>query len=90
MEEAELLPQFLSLFRETYERHGVAATHSESEIVDLIERLPGRVEISLASLSAVPLAAILVFRLNDRAAQTFYICSNRANGPPLPMRAFVR
>lgn len=76
---AELLAPFSDLFRETYERHGIQATHSEAEIADLLERLPGRIEITLASRGDVPLAAMLVFRLNDRVAQTFYICSSRAH-----------
>lgn len=72
----ELSQAFFTLFRETYERHGTPATHSEAEINDLLTRLPGRIEITLAAREDVPLAGILVFRLNDRAAQTFYICSS--------------
>lgn len=73
----ELIEPFFDLFRETYSRHGASATHSEAEIADLLHRLPGRVEITVASSGETPLAAILVFRLNDRAAQTFYICSSK-------------
>lgn len=76
---SELFGSFVELFRETYERHGTAATHSEAEIADLLQRIPDRVQITLASRGDVPLAAILVFRLNERAAQTFYICSDRAH-----------
>lgn len=76
---SELFESFAGLFRETYERHGTAATHSEAEIRFLLERLPDRVQIALASREGIPLAAILVFRLNDRAAQTFYICGSRAH-----------
>ncbi|HET9393818.1 MAG TPA: GNAT family N-acetyltransferase [Candidatus Rubrimentiphilum sp.] len=75
----ELLAPFIALFRETYERHGVAATHSEAEIADLLRRFPGRIEIAAAMREGVPLAAILVFRLNDRVGQTFYICSSSAH-----------
>lgn len=72
----ELLEPFATLFRETYERHGVSATHSEAEIADLLRRLPDRVEIALAARDGLALAGVLIFRLNERAAQTFYICSS--------------
>jgi hypothetical protein len=75
----ELLAPFLEAFRDTYERHGTAATHTETEITDLLERLPGRIEITVAFLDGAPIASILVFRLNDRAAQTFYICTARSH-----------
>jgi Acetyltransferase (GNAT) domain len=67
---------FLKLFRDTYGRHGVSATHTPNEIRDLLERLPDRVRIHLAMLGDVPVAGLLVFRLNDSVANTFYICSS--------------
>lgn len=72
----ELLEPFLEVFRDTYERHGVAATHSEVEIADLLLRLPERVELCVTLLGDIPLAGTLVFRLNAHAAYTFYICSS--------------
>lgn len=75
----ELLSAFTTLFRETYDRHGVAATHSEAEIDHLLRRLPDRVQITLATLGDAPVASILVFRLNERAAQVVYICSSKAH-----------
>lgn len=74
-----LFDPFIRLFRETNERHSAIATHSEAEIADLLRRLPERVEITLAYTGDIPLAALLVFRLNDRAAQVFYICSSGAH-----------
>jgi hypothetical protein len=67
---------FLKLFRETYERHIVPATHTPNEIRDLLERLQDRVRIHLAMLGDVPVAGLLVFRLSGSVANTFYICSS--------------
>ena len=89
----ECFESFVPLFRETYERHGVAATHTEAEVADLLRRLPGRVELTVAMLAEEPLAAILVYRLNAQAAQTIYICSSRAhareNGTVAAMSALI-
>jgi len=83
----ESFPEFVTPFRDTYARHGASATHSEQEIQDLLTRFPGRVRIHLAMLEDVPIAALLVFRLNATVAYTFYICSNgkysKENGPAL-------
>lgn len=70
------LDDFLKLFRETYDRHGVAATHSPEEITDLLQRMPDRVRIHLAMLGDVPIAGLLVFRLSVTVANTFYICNS--------------
>ena len=72
----EGLSDFLEVFRGTYERHGVAATHTPEEIHDLLRRLPDRVRINLAMLGGVPVAGLLVFRLSATVANTFYICSS--------------
>ena len=72
----EALGDFLKVFRDTYERHGVAATHTAEEIRDLLQRLPDRVRINLAMLGRVPVAGLLVFRLSAAVANTFYICSS--------------
>jgi Acetyltransferase (GNAT) domain len=71
------LDNFLKVFRDTYDRHGVAATHTPEEIRDLLQRLPDRVRIHLAMLGEVPIAGLLVFRLTASIAYTFYICSSR-------------
>jgi hypothetical protein len=67
---------FLKPFRDTYERHGVPATHTPDEIRDLLERLPDRVRIHLAMLGDEPIAGLLVFWLSRSVASTFYICSS--------------
>lgn len=74
---SELLEPFLGLFRETYERLGTHATHSEEELAWLLRRLPDRVGITLAEFAGEPIAGIFVFYLNDVSAQIPYICSTR-------------
>ena len=71
------LDDFLKVFRDTYQRHGVAATHTPEEIADLLQRLPDRVRIHLAMLGELPVAGLLVFRLSRTVANTFYICSSK-------------
>jgi hypothetical protein len=73
----EGLDDFLKVFRDTYQRHGVAATHTPEEIADLLQRLPDRVRIHLAMLGELPVAGLLVFRLSPTVANTFYICSSK-------------
>ena len=68
------LGAFLSVFRDTHDRHGVKPTHTPEEIGDLLRRLPDRVRIHLAMLGNVPTAGILTFILNSHVAYTFYIC----------------
>jgi hypothetical protein len=72
----ERLDDFLNVFYDTYERHGVAATHTPEEIRDLLQRLPDRVRIHLAMLGSEVIAGLLVFRLSATIANTFYICSS--------------
>jgi hypothetical protein len=72
----DVLDDFLKVFRDTYERHGVPATHTADEIRYLLQHLPERIRIHLAMLGDVPVAGILVFALNASVANTFYICSS--------------
>jgi Acetyltransferase (GNAT) domain len=71
----EAYDHFIKVFRDTYDRHGVSATHSPDEIRDLLQRLPDRVRVHLAILGGVPVAGLLVFRLSATVANTFYICT---------------
>jgi GNAT acetyltransferase-like protein len=73
----ERLDDFLEVFRDTYDRHGVPATHTPEEMRDLLERLPDRARIHLAILGGEVIAGLLVFRLSATVANTFYICSSR-------------
>jgi Acetyltransferase (GNAT) domain len=71
---AEAVDAFLELFQETYDRLGTSATHTPSEIVDLLRRLPHRVRLWLAWLGETAIAGSLVFVLNPNVCCTFYIC----------------
>lgn len=75
----ERLDAFLSVFRDTYARHGAPPTHSPEEIADLLRRLPQRVKLYLAFIGDVPVAGVLVLLLNARVAYTFYICMSAAH-----------
>ena len=72
----DILDDFLKVFRDTYARHGVDATHTPEEIRYLLQHLPDRVRIHLAMLGGVPVAGLLVFRVTASVAYTFYICSS--------------
>jgi hypothetical protein len=72
----DVVDHFLKLFRDTYARHGVPATHTANEIRYLLQHLPDRVRIHLAMLGGVPVAGLLVFRVTASVAYTFYICSS--------------
>lgn len=72
----DAFPQFLHVLDDTYSRHGTAPTHTPDEIRDLLERLPNRVTLWLAELGDIPLAGVLLFRLNPQVCTTFYICDH--------------
>ena len=72
----ELLEMFAMPFRDTYKRHGVPATHSEAEIVDLMRRFPDRVRIHLAMLDGKTIAALLVFHVTAVVGYTMYILTS--------------
>lgn len=72
---SELLQAFVPIFRETYERHGAAPTHSVEEIADLLARFPKQISLVIARGGDIAAAGLLVMRLNSRVAYTFYICS---------------
>jgi hypothetical protein len=67
---------FVLPFRDTYKRHGVAATHAEEEIRDLLIRMPDRVKIHVALLNHIPAASFLMLALTKDVASSFYICSS--------------
>jgi hypothetical protein len=72
----EKLDAFLSVFQDTYDRHGVKATHTPDEIAELLRRLPDRVRIHLAMIGDAPAGGILTLLVNSQVAYTFYICSS--------------
>jgi len=73
------LPLFLKIFEDTYNRHGVNATHTAEEIAWLLEHLPDRVRLFLTMKEGCCLAGVLVFMLMPSVAYTFYICTSTAH-----------
>jgi hypothetical protein len=69
----ERIPEFYRILMETNARHGATPTHTEAQLADLFQRVPGRVRLFLCEC-----AGILVFVLNARVAYTFYIASGDA------------
>lgn len=72
---AALLPSFLQLLDDTYERHGTAPTHSHEDLRTLAERFPDRIRFYVTSREGEPTGGLCVFMLNPRVATTFYICT---------------
>ena len=66
---------FYNLLIETQSRHGTLPTHEKHEIIDLFDRVPGRVRLFLCCQGNAEIAGVLVFILNQMVAYTFYICS---------------
>lgn len=73
---SELLEAFQVVFDATYERHGVAATHSMAELRDLMQRLPDRFQIVLARHQGRPVAGLFLMRMSEAVSNAFYICSS--------------
>jgi hypothetical protein len=76
---AEMIGDFLLLYRDTYQRHGAEPTHSDEELADLLRRFPRRISLVIAKKGDLPVAGLLVMRMNPRVAYTFYICSSTAH-----------
>jgi hypothetical protein len=75
----EGLGEFLELFVETYARLGALPTHTPEEIEDLFRRLPARLRIWSATLEGTTIASVLVFELNRKICNTFYICDRASH-----------
>src|SRR5262249_24033265 len=72
----ELWDQFVPPFHDTYDRHGVPATHTEDEIRDLLVRMPERARLMVAMIGDAPVASLLIFKVAKSVVVTFYICSS--------------
>lgn len=71
------LDDFLKVFQDTFERHGVRATHTAEEIRTLLERFPQRIRLHLALQSGYPAAGLLLMRLTESVVYAFYNCTSR-------------
>jgi hypothetical protein len=72
--DANRLGDFFPLFRDTYARLDATPTHQEVELEDIVRRVPGRARVFLCAYEGREIAGTFVFMLNDRIANTFYIC----------------
>ncbi len=70
----EKLADFYEILqRHLTEKHGANPTHSLTELLDLQQRLPGRINLFAACVEARMIAGFIVFLCNARVAMTFYI-----------------
>jgi hypothetical protein len=56
------------------ERHNTFPTHTYSEILDLIERYPDQIKLFSSFFEGKMIGGVLVFILNSRVINCFYIC----------------
>jgi hypothetical protein len=70
----ELMDDFTIVLEATYQRHGVAPTHTRAELDDLVDRMPERFRIALARHEGRPVAGLFLMRMSDRVENAFYIC----------------
>ncbi|WP_395022664.1 GNAT family N-acetyltransferase [Dongia sp.] len=70
----DLMDEFTVVLNATYQRHGVAPTHTLDELNDLIARMPERFSIALARHEGLPVAGLFLMKMNERVENAFYIC----------------
>jgi hypothetical protein len=70
--------EFQRLLTLTWDKHGVAPTHSREDVEELFRRLPGRIRLFTCEHEGQRIGAVLVFVLNRKVAYTFYICQDSA------------
>jgi hypothetical protein len=70
----DLMNDFTTVLEATYQRHGVAPTHSLSELNDLFDRMPERFSIAVARHEGRPVAGLFLMKMNTRVENAFYIC----------------
>jgi hypothetical protein len=87
------LKEFAPVFEETYARLETRPTHTIADLEFLMRRFPDRIQIELARQESRAIAGILVMRLTNRVAVTFYICSTdegrRAGGVVVAMSSLL-
>lgn len=72
------LPDFYRVMTQTFKKHGQNPTHSEQEFGQLMKLLPGKIHFNLAYKDKKPIAAIGVFKVNNRVDSSFYLCQDPA------------
>ncbi len=74
----EGLGAFLELLAETHARLGSRPTHTPEEIESLLRRWPARMRVWSANLGDTTIASALMFILNHKICNTFYLCDRAA------------
>ncbi len=70
------ITDFWTVLLKTYDKIGVAPTHSKKEWMWLQDKLPDSVCCDVAYLEKKPVAAIGHFKINNRVDSSFYLCSD--------------
>ncbi|KJJ85882.1 hypothetical protein OMAG_000246 [Candidatus Omnitrophus magneticus] len=68
------IDSFYEILMETEARLGGKPTHTKEELIDLYNRLPGKIRIFMGYCEGRPASGVLIFMLNKKTAYTFYIC----------------
>ncbi len=75
----ESFATFIELFEDTYGRLGETPTHTPAEIEWLLRRFPDCIRLRMAWVGDTAIAGVLLFELNARIANTFYICDRASH-----------
>jgi hypothetical protein len=75
----EGLRAFLELLDETHTRLKALPTHTPTELESLFDRVPSHLRIWSAHLEGVVIASMLLFVLNRKICNTFYLCDRASH-----------
>ncbi|MGG0789889.1 GNAT family N-acetyltransferase [Peribacillus simplex] len=77
VKESEDIISFCGILEQNLKkRHNTLPTHTYTEILDLIKKFPGKIKLISAYYQGEMIAGVLVFILNSRVINCFYICHN--------------
>lgn len=75
-ESKDILSYWGILEQNLKKRHNTVPTHTYTEILDLMNRFPEEIKLFSAYYQEEMIAGVLVFLLNSRVVNCFYICHN--------------
>ncbi len=70
-----LLPDFLSMLHDTYDRHDVSPTHTDDELRSLLRLCPDRIRLHVTLQDNQPTGGVCVFQTAAMVDTVFYICT---------------
>ncbi|PLS17554.1 hypothetical protein CVD28_11175 [Bacillus sp. M6-12] len=73
-ESKDFLSYWEILEKNLKEKHQAQPTHTYTEVLDLIERFPNKIKLFAAFYDGRMIAGVVVFLLNSRVINCFYIC----------------